>query len=87
MQTAKQKHKKSRPKLNQGRLLESFDEEDNYILAEDQRMNCMRCGKYTCHDIYGVVAGDEIITVKVITHCRDCGFEVEQNPQPIGKVG
>lgn len=50
-------------------------------------MHCVRCGKYTCHDIYGVVAGDEIITVKVITHCRDCGFEVEQNPQPIGKVG
>ena len=82
-----QTKKKNRPKINQGRLLESFDDEDLYIIAEDQRMHCPKCDKYRYHDIYGTVAGDEIITVKVITHCRDCGFEIEKDPQPIGKVG
>ena len=81
------KQQKVRPKLNQGRLLESFDDEDNYILAENQRLNCVKCNRYTNHDIYGVVSGDEIIAVSVITHCRDCGLEIKQDPKPIGQMG
>jgi len=68
-------------------LIESFDDEDLYIIRENERLHCVKCSKYTYHDVYGTVAGENVITVKVITHCRDCGFEVEKDPQPIGKVG
>jgi len=76
-----------RPKLNQGRIIDSTPTEDQYILQEDQRLHCVKCNAYRYHDIFGVVSGDEIITIKIITHCRDCGFEVEKDAQPVGKVG
>jgi len=86
-QKQKPKEKRNRPQLNQGRLLGRYDDEDLYIISENQRMHCPKCNQYRFHDIYGTVAGEAIITVKIITHCRDCGFEVEQAPQPVGKVG
>lgn len=76
-----------RPKINQGRLIESFEDEDLYIIRENERMNCVKCSKYTYHDIYGTVSGEQIIMVKIITHCRDCGHETEKDPQPIGNMG
>lgn len=88
MQPTKQSQKpKTRPKLNQGELFESYEDEDVYIISENERLHCPKCNQYRYHDVYGSVAGENIITVKVFTHCLDCGFEVEKPTQAIGKVG
>jgi hypothetical protein len=78
--------KTTRPKVNQGRLIGSDSETDTYILREDDRIFCPKCQKYRYHDVFADISGHDLITMEVISHCRDCHHEISQPPQMIGKV-